>query len=137
LETVFTKEQSAMTINDLDAMTKIEVTALLSCLQVGVPYQSRVSRIMRTISESVHLVQFHRPVSERKYKNSTELKRINLFLSRNASHLITGTKKEFEALTILEHPLPLEKMYLELMARPTPTSESIIEMLGRCPLISR
>jgi hypothetical protein len=124
------------TFDQLDVMTKIEISALLSCIQAGVVYQSRVSRIMRTISESVHLVRFHRPVDERRYKNSTELKRINLFVSRNASRLMTGTQREFVAGTVLEHPLPLEKMYLELFSLATLTSEGVIELLGRCPLIT-
>src|ERR1700738_621846 len=109
--------RAPMTIDDVDAVTGFEIEALLSCLQAGVGYQSRVSRIMRTISESLHLVQYHAPVDEIKYKNSTQLKRINLFVSYEASHLITGTLRDFEKGTVLEHPLPLEKMYIDLKAQ--------------------
>ena len=79
-------------IDDLDVVTQIEIEALLSFLQAGVTYQSRVSRIMRTVSESLHLVQYHQHVDESKYKNSTQLKRINLFVSRQAGLLMRSTQ---------------------------------------------
>src|SRR5260221_2866334 len=100
-----------MTIDDLDAVTQIEIDALLSCLKKGVGYKSggRIMRIMRTVSEALHFVRYHHPVDEPKYKDSTKLKRINLFVSFEASRLIVGTWKNFKKGTVLEHPLPLEK----------------------------
>ena len=125
-----------MTIDDVDAVTRIEMKALLSCLQAGVAYQSRVARIMRTVSESLHLVQHHQPLDEPKYKNSTQLKLINLFVSRQAALLMRSTQKEFVAGTVLEHPLPLEKMYLKLKSLTTRNDQSIIDVLGGWPLIT-
>jgi len=125
-----------MTIDDLDAVTRIEMKALLSFLQDGVAYQSRVARMMRTVSESLHLVQYHQPVDEPKYKNSTQLKLINLFVSRQAALLMGSTQGEFVAGTVLEHPLPLEKMYLNLKPLATRNYQSIVDVLGGWPLIT-
>ena len=128
-----------MAIEDIDAVTEIEVKAILSCLREGVEYQPRVARIMRTISESLHFVRYHRPADGHghKYKNSTQLKRINLFVSREASRLIASTKKEFEGGTRLEHPRPLEHIYTDLAARRFAlTSETLLELLGYYPLIT-
>jgi hypothetical protein len=126
-----------MMIDDADVVTRIQVKAILSCLQEGVDYQAgRVGRIMRTISESLHLVQYHSPVKEPKYKDSTQLKRINLFVSRQAARLVAGTWKGFNKGTVLEHPLPLDIMYRRLQELAMPTLESIGEMLGHYPLIT-
>ena len=38
----------------LDAITRIEIDAIVSFVRAGVPYQSRVARIMRTVSEALH-----------------------------------------------------------------------------------
>jgi hypothetical protein len=48
----------------LDAIAAIEVQALVAFLHAGVQYQSRVSRIMRTVSECLHFGG--------KYYNSTK-----------------------------------------------------------------
>jgi hypothetical protein len=87
----------------------------------------------------LHLVRWHSPVEEPKYKDSTELKRINFFVSQNAWPLIAGTKKDFETGTILEHLLPLDKMYFKLQKQQeqlTLTSESNVDALCYWPLIT-
>jgi hypothetical protein len=127
-----------MLIDDVDDVTRIEIEFLLSCLQKGASYKSggRIMRVMRTASEALHFVQYHSPAKANKYKTSTELKRVNLFVSCEASRLIAGSRKDFEGSTILEHPLPLEKMYFDLKELATPTTGSIVEMLTRYPLIT-
>jgi hypothetical protein len=134
-----------MLIDDVDVVTRIQVQAILCCLQAGVDYEAgRIGRNMRTITESLHLVQWHSPVPKRKYKNSTELKWINLFVSQNALTLIAGAREAFGAENVLEHPLPLDKMYLKLQEQRTLklqeqlelTSENIVDVLGYWPLIT-
>jgi hypothetical protein len=124
-------------IDEVDAVTKNETEFLLSCLREGKFYQSRIARVMRTASEAFHFVRYHSPDDEPKYRNSTELKKINSFVSREASLLIVGTRKDFLSGTVLEHPMPLDKMYQDLEATQTPlTPENIVETLGRWPLIT-
>jgi hypothetical protein len=91
---------------------------------------------MRTISEALHFVRYHSPVDEPTYRDSTALKKMNSFVSREASQLIAGTRIDFLKGTVLEHPLPLAKMYIDLREQGKPTSESIIQMLGGWPLIT-
>jgi hypothetical protein len=113
----------------LDIVTRIEAQAVLTCLQEAVPYQSRVSRIMRTISEAVHFGQ---------YRNSTQGKLNNLTVSRGAANLMAHcTQADFLGNTILEHPLPLERMYLDLAARAAALALSdIFDQLKRYPLVT-
>lgn len=120
-----------MTIDGIDVVTRIEVKAVLSFLQEGVQYETRVARIMRTISEALHFGR---------YCGSTKGKSINLRVSRKASCLIAKcTKKEFGAKTVLEHPLPLEKIYLDLVAQGQTkklNSEAVVASLKRYDLIT-
>jgi|SRR5581483_1429676 len=124
-------------IDDIDVVTRIQVQAIRSCLAAGVKYEAgRIGRNMRTISESLHLVKYHSPVKEPKYRDSTQLKAINLFVSRNAASLIACTWEEYKNGTVLEHPLPLDLMYDELQKLTEPTVDQIVETLGRWPLVT-
>jgi len=124
-------------INEIDVVTRIQLQMIQSCLEAGASYQAgRIGRNMRTVTESLHLVKYHSPVEEPKYRDSTQLKSMNLFVSREASRLLAGTWKEFKAKTVLEHPLPLDLMYRELQKLEKPAVAQIIETLSRWPLVT-
>ena len=124
-------------IDEVDVVTRIQLQMIQSCLEAGASYQAgRIGRNMRTVTESLHLVKYHSPVEGPKYRDSTQLKSTNLFISREASRLLAGTWEEFKAKTVLEHPLPLDLMYRELQELGKPTVKQIIEALSQWPLVT-
>jgi hypothetical protein len=117
-------------LQKLDAITQIEIDAIVSFVRAGVPYQSRVARIMRTVSEALHFGG--------EYCNSTKGKTVNLRMSRQAALLLeNSTKKEFAANTILEHPRPIEHIYNDLIAKRADVfPKMVIDKLGHYPLVT-
>lgn len=113
----------------LDAITETEIKALVSFLHAGLQYESRISRIMRTVSECLHF--------EGKYYNSTKGKTLNRYISKAAASLIeTSSKGEFAKGTILEHPNPLEKIYQQLLTTEKIDDSDIVAALCEYRLIT-
>jgi hypothetical protein len=115
-----------------DPVTVVEVKAMISFVRQKIPYEARVGRIVRTISEAVHF--------DGQYRNSTEAKSHNLIMSRSAAELIpqcTG-KREFEKQTVLEHPLPIKWMYIDFLLPLGANAAfgSVVEAIGSFPLIT-
>jgi hypothetical protein len=115
-----------------DPVTLIEVQALISFIREKVQYQSRVGRIIRTVSEAGHF--------DGQYRNSTEAKSHNLVMSRGAAELITrcANRRDFERLTVLEHPLTIKQMYNDhlLPLASSATFSSVVSIFRYFPLIT-
>jgi hypothetical protein len=118
-----------MADHKFDIVTRIELDALLSFLKASVPYQSRVARIMRTITEALYFGE---------YRNSTEGKLTNLTVSKKVFYLLAAcAPAEFPKRTVLEHPLPLKRMYLDLMEQANSMNiELATRSLSRYPLVT-
>lgn len=116
-------------MNRIDEVTRIEIDAVLAFLRAVVPFQSRVARIMRTISEAAHFGG---------YLNSTQGKLKNLCVSKDVARLLARSdQKAFLAQTVLEHPLPLARIYEDLAAEVTAvTAEHVLSALSTYPLIT-
>jgi hypothetical protein len=119
-------------VTGFDPVTTIEVQALISFIRERIKYQSRVGRIIRTVSEAVHF--------NGQYRNSTDAKSHNLIVSRGAAALIPqcATKRDFETLTVLEHPLTIKQMYNAhlLPLASSATFGSVVEVFRYFPLIT-
>jgi hypothetical protein len=116
---------------EIDAVTQIELDAVVAFLRRGVTYQSRVARILRTISEAAHFGR---------YVSSTRGKLINLVISRGAARRLASVR-EPKTYARVEHPLPLEIIYgnLELSAKSHARelgAQDVLEALRRYPLVT-
>jgi hypothetical protein len=84
---------------------------------------------MRTVSECLHFGG--------KYYNSTKGKSVNQYISKGAAIRIeSSSKKTYCEATILEHPNPLEKIYLNLLALPQVNEADVVKALGEYRLIT-
>ena len=119
---------------NFDPITAIELEAMVSFIGQQIPYDFRIGRILRTISEAVHFGG--------RYWNSTQAKSRNKFISLGASELLARCRKrEFEQQTVLEHPLPIKWMYLD---RPMPLGshgsdvsvQFVVDTMRATPLIT-
>jgi hypothetical protein len=124
-------------ITELNEITKIEIEAIISSVRRDVKYQSRVSRIMRTISEAIHGYR-HYGSTGKSYRDSSNAKRVNPFISREAAALLPKmTFREFKRAVDLEHALPLREAYRSLRETVGDiTRQNVIDCLRRYPLVT-
>jgi hypothetical protein len=113
----------------VDKITEIELDAIVSMVKARVRYSSRVSRIMRTITEAL---------SFEEYCNSTAGKLRNPRMSRGAEQLMARyNASEFVKRTILEHHEPLKNLYASLCAVGSGLDRDKAKaILGEYPLVT-
>ncbi|MER8845785.1 hypothetical protein [Mesorhizobium australicum] len=118
----------------MDKVTEIEIQAIYAFVKNDVKYQSRVSRIIRTVTEAL---QFGT------YCDSTKAKKINLIMSREAASLMGADKKKanFAKKTVLEHTKPISTLYKELLARKddatlAEVSQKLVDYVRSFPLVT-
>lgn len=94
----------------MDRVTEIEIKAIYDFVKSEIPYQARISRILRTVTETIQFGQFY---------GSTYGKLINRTMSREAANLLVDhNAASFARATVLEHSKPLKILYEELLDQP-------------------
>jgi hypothetical protein len=115
-----------------DCITRFELETIVKIAKAKIAYESRIARILRTISEALNFG---------KYCNSSAGKLKNLRMSQGAIDLMRelgrGNKEEFLRNTVLEHQEPLSDVYKRLLnLGPDLTIDRAAEIIGQFRLVT-